>query len=200
MKKSIAILALLTLAALAGQVAVNLDPIEGSAGDWLVYDDGTPAWYSWDGVYRGVWFNYGDFVPGGGQSLPLGNSQLWFYHGTTQIWDTSDVYIEVWNGDSMGPVTQLDQTLVTAEHFTAVLTEYNPQIIVDGNFWILANTELSAGGYPSILGDGTPGEHSFFSDDFIMWEPWGNNGDYLIQAYMYWNLNGTSWGSIKTVF
>jgi len=38
--------------AMAGELPVNLDPIQ-SDGDWLTYDDGTPSWLTWGGTYRG---------------------------------------------------------------------------------------------------------------------------------------------------
>lgn len=200
MKKAIAILAVLSLAAFAGQ---NLS-IEGSAvgsdGDWLQYDDGTSHWLTWGGTYRGVWFNIEDFVPGGDNGL-LEQAELWFYHHAERPWDTSDVYIELWNGDVNGPVAQLDQQMKVALHNAPIFVDYDPMVGVEANFWSLINSEMSAGGWPSVLGDNTPGTHSFFSDDFIVWEPWGEMGDYIIRAN--WNpaaFDNSSWGSLKTTF
>ena len=204
MKKAIAILAVLSLAALAGQVAVNLDPIQGSDADWLTYDDGTPNWYTWGGVYRGVWFNCEDFIPGA-VGISVTQSEVWFYHGVSSgnVWDTSDVYIEIWNGDSMAPVTQLDQTMGVAAHYAPMYTTYATPLMGEANLWCIVNTELSAGGWPSVLGDGTPGVNSFFSDDFIIWEPWGDMGDYMIAIEGDIDpgaLSSSSWGSLKAAF
>ena len=80
MKKAIAILAVLSLVAFAGNVAVDLGQMPEKDADWLVYDNGSPNWLTWGGTYRGVWFNIEDFIPGagdgqillGGLQLPLG--------------------------------------------------------------------------------------------------------------------------------
>ncbi len=68
---------------------------------------------------------------------------------------------------------------------------------------------MSAGGWPSILGDDAQGSswggvaHSFYSDEFIAWEPW-TIGDgpcnYFISVTDPLSLEATTWGSIKTVF
>ncbi|RKZ03331.1 hypothetical protein DRQ21_06060 [Candidatus Fermentibacteria bacterium] len=202
MKKAIAILAVLSLAAFAGQVAVNLDPIPQKDADWLVYDDGTPAWLTWGGMYRGVWFDVQDFVPGA-TGASIEQSEFWFYHHSSYPWDTSDVYLEIWNGDNTAPVTQLDQTMVTAIHYAPVYATYSTPLAGEQNFWALANTEMSSGGWPAILGDGTAGTHSFFSDDFIIWEPWGDMGDYFVSVYATPTtgaLDNSTWGSLKAAF
>jgi hypothetical protein len=47
-----------------------------------------------------------------------------------------------------------------------------------------------------------PGDagHSFFSDDFIVWEPWGEMGEYYIKATGTFSLNSTTWGAVKALF
>ncbi|MCK5786924.1 MAG: hypothetical protein KAH54_10265, partial [Candidatus Sabulitectum sp.] len=152
-------------------------------------------------MYRGVWFNIEDFVPGM-SSCAVEQSEFWFYHHASYPWDTSDVYLEIWNGDSMAPTTQLDQTMVTAIHYAPTFACYSPIVEAEANFWGLVNTEMSAGGWPATLGDGTPGVHSFFSDDFIVWEPWGDMGDYFVRVFGWppWFLGNTTWGSLKATF
>jgi len=200
MKKAIAILAVLSLAAFAGQVAVNLGPTPQKDADWLVYDDGTAHWLTWGGMYRGVWFDVQDFVPGT-TGAAIEQSEFWFYHHSSYPWDTSDVYLEIWNGDNTAPVTQLDQTMVTAVHYAPVTASYATPLAGEQNFWALANTEMSSGGWPATLGDNTAGTHSFFSDDFIIWEPWGDLGDYLVRVYATPGaLDNSTWGSLKAAF
>jgi len=193
----------------ANQESVNLDPVSND-GDWLQYDDGSPMWITWGGTYRGVWFNILDFIPGMNNGT-LEQSRLWFYHHASYPWDTSDVYVEVWNGDAMGPVTQVDQTMITAIHYAPVYVAYTvlptPVCPVEQNFWLLVNTEMSAGGWPATLGDGnTPGTifHSFFSDDFIVWEPWDINGACNYFMAVNWTFitafDNTTWGSLKATF
>lgn len=204
MKKAIAILAVLSLAAFAGQIAVDL-PVQGTDGDWLRYDNGTANWYTWGGMYRATWFNTEDFIPGFGGAEVL-QSEIWFYHGTSKIWDTSDVYIELWNGDSMGPVAQLDQTMLTAVHYAPVYATYSPGVEVEANFWLVVNTEMSAEAYPSSLGDGAGSavSHSYYSDDLIIWEPWipptGISNYFMAVEVDPLALDGTTWGSLKATF
>jgi hypothetical protein len=176
----------------------------GPTDDHLTYFDGTAWWLSWEGTYRGTWFNTEDFY-GYPTTFLLSEMEMWFYHHSSYPWDTSDVYFEVYNGDQMAPVTQLDQTMVTATHYQAVLLEYYPGIVCEQNFWLIANTELSSGGWPAVLGDNTPNttDHSFASDDFIVWEPWIIQGptanDYWIQCTSL-ALEVTTWGAVKALF
>ncbi len=212
MKNVIAILAVLSLAAFAGQIAINPGPnqgAQGTDGDLMQYDDGSAHWImSGGGNYKGVWFNVEDFTPGAlGAGLDF--VEFWFYHHENQPWDTSDIYIEVWNGDVMGPTAQLDQNMVVALDYSPVFTTFATPLEVEANFWLVANTELSSEGVPSTLGDvgtaaGIP--HSFSSADYIIWEPmviddlqinyfYRADADYFIQA-----LDNTTWGSIKAIF
>lgn len=47
--------------------------------EMLVYDDGTPVWFSWAGTYRAVWFDLDDFIPDPINYSLLG-TEMWFYH------------------------------------------------------------------------------------------------------------------------
>ncbi len=201
MKNVIAILAVLTFVAFAGQVQIDRGVVEGTDGDWLRYDDGTYNWLTWGGMYRGTWFDATDFVPGT-TACDIHQSEFWFYHHSSYPWDGSDVYVEIWDGTVSNPVTQLDQTMITAIHAAPVYATYATPLVAGAEFWAFANTEMSAGGWPSILGDGTPGTHSFFSDDFIIWEPWGEMGDYFVavEADLHQALDNTTWGSLKATF
>ncbi len=195
-------------AAFAGHIPVDLDP-HNSDGFWLEYDNGTPHWVYWDVTYRGVWFNIQDFVPG----MPGGyiwQTELWFYHSNSS-WDTSDVYVELWNGDGSGPAAKLHQQMITALHYAPVYAEYLGEAgKVEQNFWVIANVEMSTGGWPSILTDwdGSAVAHSFISDDLSVWEPYEVDGllsNFFIAAY--WNiypngnaLGNSTWGSLKATF
>ncbi len=152
-------------------------------------------------MYRGVWFDATDFIPYV-TYYEIYQSEFWFYHHASYPWDTSDVYVEVWEGPVSNPVTQLDQTMITAIHYAPVYATYATPLLSSAEFWAFANTEMSAGGWPSILGDGTPGSNSFFSDDFIIWEPWGDMGDYFIavEGFPPWDYSNTTWGSLKVTF
>lgn len=207
MMRVLAVLALVAAAAFAADVA-RVDVPGGSApsDDDLTYFDGTSWWLTWGGLYRGTWFNTEDFY-GVDTLFVLEESEMWFYHHSSYPWDTSDVYFEVYNGDQMAPMDQLDQTLTTATHMSPTTVPYDPTIGTEANFWLIANTELSSGGWPAILGDNTPSDvsHSFFSDDFIVWEPWiiqgPNSNDYQIYAKGLPDaFDSATWGSIKTLY
>ncbi len=201
MKQALAVLAILTMAAFASQIRVDLPGGSGSYDvDVLQYDDGSPHWLTWGGTYRGTWFNTDDFLPGS-QGFLLQQMEYWFFEHSSYPWDTSEFYSEIWNGDDMGPLVLLAQGVVNAPHYAPCYHNLDPALAVEQNFWGLINTTMSAGGWPSVLGDNTVGEHSFFSDDMIVWEPWGELGDYFIRAKGEFNsLNSTTWGAVKALF
>lgn len=186
-------LLLMPVALVSGQFRLDTPVYVGESDDQLSYDDGTANWLVWGGLYRGVWFNLADF--GASPQWYADNTEFWFYHHQTYPWDTPAFYAEIYNGDVSGPATQLVQTSVTAAHYAAVYANYPSPVVCDGQFWVIVDTEMSSGGWPSLLGDNTPhpiiGDHSFYSDDFIVWEPWvpGNTG-----------LDRTTWAEVKTLF
>jgi hypothetical protein len=202
-------LAILAFSAFAGNVWIEPGPAGGSTdADYLQYDDGSPSWLTWAGTYRGVWFNTEDFVPGYG-GFGLDFSEYWMYHHSSYPWDVSDFYAEVWNGDYMGPLVSLDVTQITALHYAPVFANYSPQLEAESSFWSLEDTEMSAGGWPAMMGDATPPtvDHSYYSDDFFVWEPWSdgvNTGDLLTRVEGdFLNpgvLSNATWGAIKTTF
>ncbi|MCK5131093.1 MAG: hypothetical protein KAR40_02950 [Candidatus Sabulitectum sp.] len=213
MKKAIAILAVLSFAAFAGEFAVcNSGPIETDA-DWLTYDDGTPHWYLTGGMYRGVWFNVEDFNTSMGQAEIL-KAEVWFCHGSTRPWDISDVYFEIWDGVPTGPspTGRRDQTTITAVHNTAMYVDYAsaPITTVANDFWTVINLEMSGAGYPSSYMDKGPNvgqtPHSFGSEDMIIWEPFIHPDDplnFMMRVYadlIPMSFDNTSWGSIKAIF
>jgi len=202
MCKSIFIL--LVLITFSFAESIRVDPVHAESStdsEYLQYDDGAINWLTWGGTYRGVWFNTDDFVPGMSGFL-LDFSEYWMYHHSSHPWDTSDFYAEVWNGGDVGPVELLDRTLVTAAHFTGIIVYY-PPLLAETDFWALENTELSSGGWPAIIGDsGSSGTaHSFLSDNFILWEPWGNSDMFIRCGGEFPTaLENSTWAGIKTVF
>ena len=205
MGKLAMILLLLAFAAFAGQIRVEVPGEAGSTDDVLSYDNGTFHWLTWGGMYRGTWFNTQDFLPGSTGFL-ISQIEYWFYEHSSYPWDTADFYAEVWNGDEMGPVVLLAQESVTALHVSPCYFNFDPPLLTEQNFWCLINTEMSAGGWPSVLGDfSQPGDagHSFFSDDFIVWEPWGEMGEYFIRVhgeFVTQALDPATWGAVKALF
>lgn len=184
----------------AGDIAVEQLVVVGGSTDteYLQYDDGIPAWYAWGGVYRGVWFNTDDFLPSASGFL-LDYSEFWVSGG--------GFYAQVWNGGPSGPEELLDSQFVDPAEYTRGLVYYVPPLETKANFWIIENTEPSPGGWPMLMGDGTPPavDHSFFSDDFFTWEPWSDGsttGDYLIRAGGNFStaIANSTWGGIKATF
>jgi hypothetical protein len=185
-------LQILTLSLFSGDVRLDRPlPIGGT--DYLfMYDDGSAFWLSWSGLYRGVWFNVQDFMPSG-TGASLNNLEFWFYHHSSYPWDTSSFYADLYNGDAAAPVTQLNETSVAAPHYAPCYASYGYPITTEQNFWGLVNSSMSSGGWPSILGDNSPypADHSFYSDDFIVWIPWVPGSIGLEQA---------TWGSVKALY
>ncbi len=207
MKNAVIMLFIVVMYMLAASAQID-DPTPISHDyEWLTYDDGTPNWVSWIGTYKGVWFNIQDFIPGS-YSWEVGTAELWFYHHSEFPWDTSDVMVEIWNGDANGPTEQLGQQNATALHYAPIFIVFNPVLETGQNFWCITNTEASTGGWPSTLTDDSQGvnSHSFFSDDLIIWEPWKVQGwscNYFIRLNdqpLGTGLSRTTWGSLKTTF
>jgi len=191
----------------AGSFLLEDPVIIGETDDILSYDDGSAHWLTWGGLYRGVWFDVTDFDPFA-THVYADYTEYWFFHHTSYPWDTASFYAELWNGDVAGPSAQLNQTSVIATHYAPVHADYSPVIVTEADFWGLVNTSMSSGGWPSMLGDNTPHipSHSFYSDDFIIWEPWIAGGatanDYFIRTSGVppWALESESWGAIKGLF
>jgi hypothetical protein len=87
-----------------------------------------------------------------------------------------------------------------ATHYSAVTCTYSPHIYTEADFWGLVNTSMSSGGWPSTLCDIGPNftgqPHSFYSEDFIIWEPWSPGAS----CSLLLTLEPDSWGGIKGLF
>ena len=205
-------------AAPSGSIALDRALPVRSTDDLLQYDDGSAFWVTWDGTYRGTWFDVEDFMPSPGPDWLADQSELWFYHHTSYPWDTASFYCDVWDGGGSSPVTQLDQTSVMAAHYAPCYANYSPPLDCDVQFWVIINTEMSWRGCPTILADNTPNwtgcSHSFFSYDFVTWEPWiaGDSTenvciisrDFFIRSESVIgpseSLEPGTWGAIKSLF
>lgn len=178
----------------------------GPDGQLYHYDDGTAYWLSWGGTWRGVWFSMDDFGAYG-NTLVCDGTQFWFYHHSYS-WDTSAFIAELRTGGPGSPGVLLASETVIATHYSADWAWFDPPVDAGNSLWVLVNTSLSSGGWPSTLGDGTPQpavSHSFFSDDSTTWEPWLITGsfanDYLIRAHGdFLGLDESTWGDIKSLF
>ncbi len=126
------------------------------------------------------------------------DTEFWFYHHPSYPWDTSAFYAEIWNGGVSGPGTLLDQTQVTAVHYSDCYAAYSPPVECEAPFWVLENTAMSSGGWPSVLSDSSAPSvvHSFC--DMGPWE----FGDFLIRTNGWPGgaLESATWAGIKTLF
>ncbi len=171
------------------------------AGQLLQYDDGTATWFSFDGKYRGVAFDVGHFNPDA-SGFDLNTVEYWFYNSGIPLWDTDQFYAEVWEGGVGGPVGLLATQTVTALHFSPCYLQLSDPLTTGTGFWCLVNTELSANGSPSLLGDDvTDHDRSLFSSNMTSWTAW-TLGDYLVRAdgEFFFSLETGSWAAIKALF
>ncbi len=165
-----------------------------SRGDTVLsYHDNTPQWLTWGGTYRETWFHVEDFIPGATE-FTVGWVDVWF-------WEIPDqVSVEIWNG-AINPEEFLASAEInSSQSRDATRFVFDPPVLTGPDFCCIVNTESSSG-MVQMLSDGTPGEHSFYSDDFLVWEEW-TIGDYLITAGGPddLSLQGMSWGGVKAVF
>ena len=177
--------------------------------DLLQYDDDIAIWLSWGGLYRGVYFELDDFFSPVPSGFVIDRVEFWFYHSPYYPWDTSNFYAELWSG-SGSPTSLEGSALLTATHMSPVQWTVTPPCTLGTDFWVILNSELSAGGWPSIVGVGTPNpeNHSFFSDDFMVWEPWIITGstasDYFCRVYGepvdITALDQMTWGLVKSSY
>lgn len=176
-----------------GDFFIRADGLMSGSKNRLQYDSGTAAWFTNAGTYRGTWFDIQDFLPGT-NFFEIECTEFWFYHSASYPWDTSQFYAELWNGEAT-PDEFIDRQTLTALHYAPCIAIYYPSIMVESDFWIIVNTDLSKSGCPSLLcdddGNFTGESHSFFSYDFSLWEPWTTASVDLSRA---------SWGSIKGLF
>ncbi len=165
----------------------------------MVYDDGTPAWLTWSGNYRAVWFDPCDFVMEPPINYYLTSIEMWFFHDSNYPWDTSSFSCEIWTGDILCPVSLFESQYCTAQHYSPVSYQTENLFYVDYCFWTVLDFTQSVGGWPSLICDATPSSslsHSFVSDDFIIWEPW------TVEQSSSYSLDfpTLSWGTLKTLF
>ena len=166
----------------------------------LAYHDGTAAWWSCSGMFRGTWFELEDFVPGYTDFL-VEYVDVWFFQHSSYPWDTSDTIIELWSGNPEMIGSLLGSSQGIAYSGCATRFYYDPPVEVGSEFMCIQNTQASAGGWPSQLLDNSPGRHSFYTDDFILWDSRLNN-NLMMSATgdPVTSLGRTTWGYLKTLF
>jgi hypothetical protein len=201
MRVSMSALLLCACFVTAGEIAIDPCTVAGSDTAYLQYDDGVGTWLTWAGCSRGVWFDLRDFAPGEDQ-IGLTFTEYWMYHHSSYPWDTSQFFAEVWTRDEEYPSAMLDRTMVVAVHFAPVFAEYEPLLEAERTFWVLVNTEMSSGGWPSSQADAQPpwSGHSYW------YGPGGwqqmTDSDLLVRArgVLPASLARITWGAVKAIF
>lgn len=153
-----------------------------STGSELSYHGSTPEWFFSGGFYRGTWFHLGDFTPGATE-FSIEWAEAWLYP------TDSPVYLEIWNGGVSGE-------LLAQEELTGSVVWFSEPVITGPDFWCV----LSSIEPVTVLADGSPDGHSFFSDDFVVWEQFDLGEFFISVGNETESLNTTSWGTIKHTF
>ncbi|OPL17737.1 MAG: hypothetical protein AVO35_08720 [Candidatus Aegiribacteria sp. MLS_C] len=201
----------LLLALSAVCISSEIRPLDGRADerDYLIsveyhywmytyelhYDDEVPCWATDLGNYQGVMFRLEDFFLSPPYETELSHAEFWFYHHPLYPWGTDEFQAEVWWGEETAPFYQLDEQQALALHYSPTIVDFDPYLFVYDCFWVIVDTEQSAGGGPWLLADSsgnfTGAFHSFYSDDFIVWHWLSGSG---------LGLDTETWGCIKGLY
>ncbi len=174
------------------------------SGDRLQYDDGEPEWLALEGTWRGTWFRATDFCPEA-QGFLLGGAEILLY---TDPGDIDLFTLSVHSGGPAGPGDLMYDTTIVAQLMQEPVIVFPESLQTDTDFWLVLHSQSTEGATVPLLGDGTPNStsHSFYSMDFIQWEPWVVEGpsanDYFIRATGSFlpdqPLEHRTWASVKS--
>jgi hypothetical protein len=150
----------------------------------LQYHNGSPHWLFNGGVSRGTWFDLEDFTPGATE-FTVEWAEIWLYSSR------APVYVEIWSGGGSGPGTLLAQQEITGDRVW-----FDEPVVTGSEFWCV----VASADQVCILADGEADEHSYFTDDGLVWECF-DIGEFLITVGNDAEALGQhSWGALKTVF
>jgi len=171
--------------------------------DLLQYDDGLAGWFSFEGEYRGTWFNLDDFyLDSDASGFIVNYAEVWFFHVMSNPWDVSDYIGQITDGTPDSPGTVFFNEFKTAQNLSPNYFVPTVPCTTSTNFTVTAIT-LSGSGAPSMASDisPSPDPRSFYVDSGILtfWME-----DYLIRVNGYptppLNLSRTTWASLKAIF
>lgn len=159
----------------------------------LKYHTDQLQWYFQSGIGQGTWFHVEDFMPG-----PAGFTVEWaelgLYYPTALL--NSTMTVQIWNGGSEGPSEFLASQEIQVPQ---TLFIFDPPVDTAGDFWCILND----GGTPVgayIAYDYTPQGHSFFTDDFVVWEGFTEGEFFISVGCSTFSLESCTWGGIKGSF
>lgn len=173
--------------------------------DLLQYDDGTADWFTFEGEYRGTWFNLEDFYPSlDATGFVVNYAEVWFFHVyTTHPWDTSEFIGEITDGTPDSPGTVFAHDTGTAFHLSPSYIYPMAPCTTSMNFTVTEIPQFSEIGAPSIASDISPATNprSFTVTSGIInyWQY-----DFLVRINGYpippAELARTTWASLKATF
>ncbi len=169
---------LLIMAAVLVPAAYAVNGVE------LSYHGETPEWMFSAGQCRGTWFDIQDFQPGATE----------FTVEWVEIWllsYPSGTCLELWNGGMSGPA----ELVVSAELTDGMVWLPDP-VVMEGQFWCL----VTSGEPIQILADGEADGHSFYSDDWLIWEQFDLGEFFISVGNESEELSQHSWAALKTAF
>ncbi|MCD4706413.1 MAG: hypothetical protein K8S62_01595 [Candidatus Sabulitectum sp.] len=189
----------------ASLLALTLTALASGTDDLLQYDDGIADWFTFEGEYRGTWFNLEDFYPAvDATGFVVNYAEVWFFHVSTQPWDTSYFIGEITDGTPDSPGTVF-------AHDTGIATHLSPSYIypmapctTSMNFTVTEIPQFSPFlGAPSVASDLSPATkpRSFTVTSSVIdfWQY-----DFLIRVNGYptppVELARTTWASLKATF
>jgi len=154
------------------------------AGTELSYHGSSPEWMFNGGSSRGTWFHLEDFMPGA-EEFTIEWAEVWLFSYS------APVLVEIWNGNSSGQSELLAQGELTGSEVW-----FSSPVVTGPDFWCVVNYYEPV----SILADGEPDGHSFYSDDFLVWEPFDLGEFFISVGNENESLNKGSWAMIKSCY
>lgn len=188
----------------ASLLALTLTALASGTDDLLQYDDGTADWFTFEGEYRGTWFNLEDFYPAvDATGFVVNYAEVWFFHVSSQPWDASDFIGEITDGTPYSPGTVFAHDTGTALHLSPFYLYPMATCTTSTDFTVTEIPQFSEFGAPSIASDVSPAlkPRSFTVTSSVIdfWQY-----DFLIRVNGYpvppVELARTTWASLKATF
>ncbi len=189
----------------ASLLALTLTAAASGTDDLLQYDDGTAEWFTFEGEYRGTWFNLDDFYPAvDATGFVVNYAEIWFFHVLSQPWDTSDFVGEITDGTPYSPGIVFAHDTGTAVHLSPFYLYPVAPCTTNMNFTVTEIPQFSPIGAPSIASDLSPAIElrSFTVTNPGVIDFW--QYDFLIRVNGFpippVKLERITWASLKSIF
>ncbi len=154
------------------------------AGCELSYHGSSPEWIFNGGASRGTWFHLEDFIPGA-EEFTVEWAEVVIYSST------APVFVGIWSGGGSGPSELLAQGELAGSEVW-----FSFPVLTGPDFWCLVDSNEPV----NILADADPDGQSYYSDDFLVWEPFDQGEFFISVGNDTESLSQISWGKIKNCF